>query len=103
MSSLEILLLRRLFKTEINASSVWRKILSNSIYSGGFCCNTSEWKKNLRIDYVCKLIEEGNAKNITIEAISTNAGFVSRSKFIDAFKERKGVTPSAFIKSQPNN
>ncbi len=63
----------------------------------------SEWKKNLRIDYVCKLIEEGNAKNITIEAISTNAGFVSRSKFIDAFKERKGVTPSAFIKSQLNN
>lgn len=49
----------------------------------------SEWRKNLRIDYVCRLIE----------AIATNAGFASRSKFIDAFKERKGVTPSAFIKS----
>ncbi len=59
----------------------------------------SDWRKNLRIDYVCKLIEEGEAKNLTIEAISTNAGFASRSKFIDAFKERKGVTPSAFIKS----
>ncbi len=59
----------------------------------------SDWRKNLRIDHVCKLIELGEAKNLTIEAISTNAGFASRSKFIDAFKERKGVTPSAFIKS----
>jgi AraC-like DNA-binding protein len=59
----------------------------------------SDWRKNLRIDHVCKLIEGGEAKNLTIEAIATNAGFASRSKFIDAFKERKGVTPSAFIKS----
>jgi len=58
----------------------------------------SEWRKNLRIDFVCSLIEGGEAKNLTIEAIATNAGFASRSKFIDAFKERKGVTPSAFIK-----
>jgi hypothetical protein len=59
----------------------------------------SEWRKNLRIDYVCKLLEQGGSKNLTIEAISANAGFASRSKFIDAFKERKGVTPSVFIKS----
>ena len=59
----------------------------------------SDWRKNLRIDHVCTLIEDGEAKNLTIEAIATNAGFASRSKFIDAFKERKGVTPSAFIKS----
>ena len=59
----------------------------------------SDWRKNLRIDHVCKLIEDGEAINLTIEAIATNAGFASRSKFIDAFKERKGVTPSAFIKS----
>ena len=59
----------------------------------------SDWRKNLRIDYVCSLIEAGESKNLTIEAIATNAGFASRSKFIDAFKERKGVTPSAFIKS----
>jgi AraC-like DNA-binding protein len=59
----------------------------------------SEWRKNLRIDYVCKMIEAGESKNLTIEAIASNAGFASRSKFIDAFKERKGVTPSAYIKS----
>lgn len=59
-----------------------------------------EWKNDLRIEYACQLIEEGNAKKITIEAISTDAGFVSRSKFIDAFKARKGVTPSTYIKEK---
>lgn len=59
----------------------------------------SEWRRYLRIDHVCKLIEAGESKNLTIEAIAANAGFASRSKFIDAFKERKGVTPSVFIKS----
>ncbi|WP_459496383.1 helix-turn-helix domain-containing protein [Aquirufa lenticrescens] len=59
-----------------------------------------EWKNDLRIEYACQLIDEGNAKKITIEAISTDAGFVSRSKFIDAFKIRKGVTPSVYIKEK---
>ena len=59
----------------------------------------SEWRRHLRIDHVCNLIEAGESKNLTIEAIAANAGFASRSKFIDAFKERKGVTPSVFIKS----
>ena len=59
-----------------------------------------EWKNDLRIEYACQLIDKGNAKKITIEAISTDAGFVSRSKFIDAFKARKGVTPSAYIKEK---
>lgn len=59
----------------------------------------SEWRKRLRIDYVCLLIDSGEYKTLTIEAIAHNAGFASRSKFIDAFKERKGVTPSAYIKS----
>jgi AraC-like DNA-binding protein len=74
------------------------RVLSN-YFNKSKVITFSEWRKNLRIDYVCKLIEAGDAKNLTIEAIASNAGFASRSKFIDAFKERKGVTPSAFIKS----
>ncbi|MHA8065302.1 helix-turn-helix domain-containing protein [Aquirufa sp. ROCK2-A2] len=59
-----------------------------------------EWKNDLRINYACQLIDKGAAKKITIEAISSEVGFVSRSKFIDAFKSRKGVTPSAYIKEK---
>ncbi|MBP6054896.1 MAG: helix-turn-helix transcriptional regulator [Cytophagaceae bacterium] len=59
-----------------------------------------EWKNDKRIEYVVQLIEAGHAKVYTIEAMSAAAGFQSRSKFIDAFKSRQGVTPSAFIKSK---
>jgi AraC-like DNA-binding protein len=59
-----------------------------------------EWKNDQRIEYVVQLIEAGHAKVYTIEALSSAAGFQSRSKFIDAFKSRQGVTPSAFIKSK---
>lgn len=57
-----------------------------------------EWKNDLRIEYASQLIREGTAQKLTLEAISTDSGFVSRSKFIDAFKARKGVTPSIYIK-----
>ncbi len=70
-------------------SNYFNKVLSKTF---------GEWKNDQRIKYVCQIIEEGKAKDITIEAISINAGFVSRSKFIDSFKERKGVTPSVYIK-----
>ncbi|MHA8050815.1 helix-turn-helix domain-containing protein [Aquirufa sp. ROCK-SH2] len=59
-----------------------------------------EWKNDLRINYACELIDKGLAKKITIEAISSEVGFVSRSKFIDAFKTRKGLTPSVYIKEK---
>ena len=59
----------------------------------------SEWRKKIRIDYAIVMIDSGDSKKITIEAISSNAGFASRSKFIDAFKEQTGITPSAYIKS----
>jgi AraC-like DNA-binding protein len=73
------------------------RILSN-YFNKELSKTFGEWKNDQRISYVCQILDEGKAKDITIEAISINAGFVSRSKFIDAFKERKGVTPSAYIK-----
>ena len=73
------------------------RILSN-YFNKELSKTFGEWKNDQRINYVCQIIDQGKAKDITIEAISINAGFVSRSKFIDAFKERKGVTPSAYIK-----
>jgi AraC-like DNA-binding protein len=59
----------------------------------------SQWRKKIRIDYAIELMNAGESKKITIEAISTKAGFASRSKFIDAFKAQVGITPSAYIKS----
>ncbi len=63
----------------------------------------SEWKNNQRIDYACQMISEGKANKLTVEGISQNVGFSSRSKFIDAFKKRKGVAPSTYIKQSRLN
>jgi AraC-like DNA-binding protein len=73
------------------------RILSN-YFNTELAISFSEWKNNQRIDYACKMIAEGKADKLTVEGISQNVGFSSRSKFIDAFKERKGVVPSTYIK-----
>jgi AraC-like DNA-binding protein len=73
------------------------RVLSN-YFNTELSITFSKWKNDLRIDYACSMIENGKADKITVEGISLNVGFSSRSKFIDAFKERKGVLPSAYIK-----
>jgi AraC-like DNA-binding protein len=73
------------------------RVLSN-YFNTELAISFSEWKNSQRIDYACKMIAEGKAEKLTVEGISQNVGFSSRSKFIDAFKERKGVVPSTYIK-----
>lgn len=73
------------------------RVLSN-YFNTELAISFSEWKNDLRIEYACKMISEGKADKLTVEGISLNVGFSSRSKFIDAFKERKGVVPSTYIK-----
>lgn len=80
---------------------VSERILSN-YFNSKLAISFSEWKNNLRIDYACKLIDQGKANKLTVEGISLNVGFSSRSKFIDAFKIRKGVLPSNYIKQFSN-
>lgn len=73
------------------------RVLSN-YFKTELAVSFSEWKNNQRIDYACKMILEGRADKLTVEGISLNVGFLSRSKFIDAFKDRKGLLPSVYIK-----
>jgi AraC-like DNA-binding protein len=73
------------------------RVLSN-YFNTELKISFSEWKNNQRIDYACKMIAEGKADKLTVEGISQNVGYSSRSKFIDAFKERKGIVPSTYIK-----
>ena len=59
----------------------------------------TNWKNNARINYVIHLIKSGETENLTLEAISKKAGFVSRSTFISSFKQKTGLTPSEFIQT----
>jgi len=80
---------------------VSERVLSN-YFKTELCITFSKWKNEQRIDYACVLIENGKVDKITVEGISLNVGFLSRSKFIDAFKDRKGMLPSAYIKQLGN-
>ena len=84
-------------ETQLFDLKLSERVLSN-YFNTELVVSFSEWKNNLRIDCACNMIDEGKVNKLTVEGISLNVGFSSRSKFIDAFKARKGVTPSAYIK-----
>lgn len=73
------------------------RVLSN-YFNSELAISFSEWKNNQRIDYACSMIDAGKVNKLTVEGISLDVGFSSRSKFIDAFKARKGITPSVYIR-----
>ncbi len=54
-----------------------------------------KWRKEYRLDYACRLIEEGH---LNISEISKKVGYSSPSKFSQAFKKYVGCTPSEYEK-----
>jgi AraC-like DNA-binding protein len=60
----------------------------------------SDWKNEIRICHSIELLKNGQATNNTLESISISSGFLSRSKFINAFKKNQGKTPSAYIQEK---
>lgn len=53
------------------------------------------WRKEYKLDYACRLIEEGS---YSISDISKMVGYSSPSKFSKAFKDYVGCTPSEYRK-----
>lgn len=54
-----------------------------------------KWRKEYKLDYACRLIEEGK---YSISEISKMVGYSSPSKFGQAFKNYVGCTPSEYNK-----
>lgn len=52
-----------------------------------------KWRKEYKLDYACKLINEGN---YSISEISKMVGYASPSKFSQAFKDYVGCNPSEY-------
>jgi len=52
-----------------------------------------------RVNYCAAKLESGEYRAKTLEALSAESGFQSRSTFIRAFKKSKGITPSEFVHS----
>ncbi len=55
-----------------------------------------EYRNQLRIDHAKESIRMGKHKQITIEAIGTDAGFSSRATFFAVFKDLTGMTPGQY-------
>lgn len=60
-------------------------------------------RMELRVNYAMKLLKEGLTENITIDAISQEAGFSSRSNFYAAFKKITNTTPTEFVADSVKN
>jgi AraC-like DNA-binding protein len=51
-----------------------------------------------RINYFISLLKDPLNRTLTLEALSKDAGFTSRSTFINAFRKRTGMTPGMYMK-----
>ena len=61
-----------------------------------FKMNFANWVNRFRVEY---FIEQAQTNpQLTLEALSKEAGFISRSTFINAFKKEKGLTPREYLK-----
>ena len=63
----------------------------------------TDWRNGLKIDHATALLDQENYKSFTLEALSIQCGYLSQSTFIRAFKNAKGITPSAYIKLKEQN
>jgi AraC-like DNA-binding protein len=57
----------------------------------------TDYRNEWRIKHARKLIEEGKAKEMTLEAIGLLSGFSTRKTFIASFKKVEGVSPGVFL------
>ena len=68
------------------------------LINGHFKMNFANWVNSFRIRYLIELVPEN--PQLTLEALSKKAGFISRSTFINSFKKEKGVTPREYFKEE---
>ena len=56
----------------------------------------NDFRNEWRINNAKKLIREGKASELTMEAIGLLSGFSSRNTFLAAFKKAEGIAPAVF-------
>jgi AraC-like DNA-binding protein len=56
----------------------------------------NDYRNELRIEHAKKLIREGKARELTLEAIGLLSGFSTRNTFFKAFKKAEGVSPGTY-------
>jgi len=73
-----------------------------------YCLNTlmnvkfTTLRTQLRIQYATKLLESGQADELSMDGIGKKSGFSTRSNFYNAFKTETGMTPSEYLERKIN-
>ncbi len=68
-----------------------------------YCLNTlmnvkfTSLRTQLRIQYAAKLLDSGQADELSMDGIGKKSGFSTRSNFYNAFKSETGMTPSEYL------
>lgn len=57
----------------------------------------NDYRNEWRIKHSKKLIAEGKADELTLEAIGILSGFSTRNTFFNAFKRSEGISPGAYV------
>jgi AraC-like DNA-binding protein len=56
----------------------------------------NDYRNECRINHAKKMIQEGKAESLTLEAIAFSSGFTTRNTFFTAFKKAEGISPGSF-------
>ena len=73
------------------------------VHHVSYCLNTlmnvkfTSLRTQLRIQYAAKLLDSGQADELSMDGIGKKAGFSTRSNFYNAFKSETGMTPSEYL------
>lgn len=73
------------------------------IHHVSYCLNTlmnvkfTTLRSQLRIQYATKLLDSGQADELSMDGIGKKSGFSTRSNFYNAFKTETGMTPSEYL------
>jgi len=93
---------------DVKISSLATELKTNTNYLSklihdNFHLNFNDYINRLRVEYACQLLNDDNAKNLSLQNIWHLAGFATRSTFYEAFRKHSGATPSAFRKTPEKN
>jgi AraC-like DNA-binding protein len=65
--------------------------------------NFSSWINTFRVAHFIGLVKDDSAVMYTLDSISKDCGFGSRTSLISAFKKEKGMTPGSYIRNHKLN
>ncbi|HEX6847426.1 MAG TPA: AraC family transcriptional regulator [Chitinophagaceae bacterium] len=98
VSSKNVFLKKGVTAAELAADMNIQPYLLSAIINQVYKTNFNDFLNGYRINHAKTLIQNGEARLLTLEALSEQCGFSNRNSFTMAFKKHAGRTPSDFIK-----